>query len=52
MKHYLITIISSAGRDVRNVIAQSSMRATQIALSMLPDQPVQFAIICKPAGAV
>lgn len=56
MRHYHITIIHAAGRIVRNVIAHSSCRATQIAVGMMPvlsvvegpEYPGQFAIICKP----
>lgn len=48
MKHYLITLIHGAGRTQLNVVAQSAMRATQIALNLLPDAPGQFAVICKP----
>jgi hypothetical protein len=48
MKIYHITLICAAGRYTQNVIAQNAMRATQIALNMLPDVSVQFAIICKP----
>lgn len=47
MRHYTITIISAAGRAVRHIIAHSSMRATQIAIGMFPEQPGEFAVICK-----
>lgn len=49
MKHFEVTIIHNSERTVRNVIALSTVRATQIALACLPDIPGQFALICKPA---
>lgn len=50
MRHFQITLIDGTGRTVRNIIARSAMRATQIALGMLPEHPGQFAIICKPGA--
>ena len=50
MKHFHVTLIHATGRTVRNVIAHSAMRATQIALGLLPETPGQFAIICKPVA--
>lgn len=52
MNHYLITLIHGGEKIVRNVIAKSSMQATQIGISMLPDINAPFAIICKPAESV
>lgn len=52
MKHYLVTLIHADLRAERKIIAESAMRATQIALNMLPDVPGQFAIICKLARGI
>lgn len=49
MNRYHVTLISTQGRTERHIIAHSAMRATQIAIGMLPEHPGQFAIICKPA---
>lgn len=49
MNHYEILLISAAGREMRNIIAESALRATQIALDTAPELvEQQFAIICKP----
>ena len=50
MKTYQITVISGSRRDVRCVIAHNTNRALEIALGMLPDMPMQFALICKTIG--
>lgn len=53
MKHFEVTIIHGSRRSMLNVIEHNAMRATQIALGMLPDPAGSFAVICKPAkGAV
>lgn len=48
MNHYLITLIHGNTRIVRNIVASSSRRATQIALSVMPEIYEPCAIICKP----
>ena len=46
MNQYKIPLICSVGRCTQRVIAQNAMRATQIALNVLPEAS-QFTVICK-----
>lgn len=50
MKHSIfhITVIGSAGRFERNVIAESSIAASLTALNIMKEPHEQFALICKP----
>ena len=48
MRRYLITLIHGNTRTERNVIAHSSMQATRIGISMMPEVDAPLAIICKP----
>lgn len=50
MKHFRVTITTRAGRTIRNVIAQSSIRAIQTALNTLPGMPGMFSISCRVAA--
>lgn len=51
MKHYEVLLISGTRRIMRNVVAPSALRATQIALDTMPEiLSAQFAIICKPGA--
>jgi hypothetical protein len=49
MNHYLITLIHGGEKIVRNVIAHSSMQATQIGIRMMPNTHAPVSIFCKPA---
>jgi len=48
MRAFEIALINIDGRFVRTVIAETSIAATRIGLSMLPVADAPMAIICKP----